>query len=100
MDGKKPLSRIPGSYKNRQEILLQLKLHKSPIIVLDFKGKILVHTLAFSACLHESEVNSDSRAEVAQLVEHSPEKAGVRSSILRLGTTIYLIIGSSFILSD
>jgi hypothetical protein len=25
-------------------------------------------------------------AEVAQLVEHSPEKAGVRSSILRLGT--------------
>ncbi len=26
-------------------------------------------------------------AEVAQLVEHSPEKAGVRSSILRLGTT-------------
>jgi hypothetical protein len=27
------------------------------------------------------------RAEVAQLVEHSPEKAGVDSSILSLGTT-------------
>jgi hypothetical protein len=26
------------------------------------------------------------RAEVAQLVEHSPEKAGVDSSILSLGT--------------
>ena len=28
-----------------------------------------------------------NRAEVAQLVEHSPEKAGVDSSILSLGTT-------------
>lgn len=28
-----------------------------------------------------------SRAEVAQLAEHSPEKAGVDSSILSLGTT-------------
>ena len=28
-----------------------------------------------------------TRAEVAQLVEHSPEKAGVDSSILSLGTT-------------
>ncbi len=27
-----------------------------------------------------------SRAEVAQLAEHSPEKAGVDSSILSLGT--------------
>jgi hypothetical protein len=27
------------------------------------------------------------RAEVAQLAEHSPEKAGVDSSILSLGTT-------------
>jgi hypothetical protein len=27
-----------------------------------------------------------NRAEVAQLVEHSPEKAGVDSSILSLGT--------------
>ncbi len=48
---------------------------------LDFIGKILVHTLAFS--------NANSCcAEVAQLAEHSPEKAGVRSSILRLGTTM------------
>ncbi len=29
-----------------------------------------------------------SRAEVAQLAEHSPEKAGVGSSILPLGTNI------------
>ena len=28
-----------------------------------------------------------ARAEVAQLAEHSPEKAGVDSSILSLGTT-------------
>ena len=32
-------------------------------------------------------VNKQLRAEVAQLVEHSPEKAGVDSSILSLGTT-------------
>ena len=31
------------------------------------------------------------RAEVAQLVEHSPEKAGVDSSILSLGTTFPLL---------
>jgi hypothetical protein len=30
---------------------------------------------------------SDLGAEVAQLAEHSPEKAGVDSSILSLGTT-------------
>ena len=34
------------------------------------------------------------RAEVAQLVEHSPEKAGVDSSILSLGT-IFRILGDS-----
>ena len=33
-----------------------------------------------------------NRAEVAQLVEHSPEKAGVDSSILSLGTTTPLKI--------
>ena len=32
-----------------------------------------------------------NRAEVAQLVEHSPEKAGVDSSILSLGTTFPLL---------
>ena len=32
-------------------------------------------------------LNQQLRAEVAQLVEHSPEKAGVDSSILSLGTT-------------
>ncbi len=37
-------------------------------------------------------------AEVAQLAEHSPEKAGVRSSILRLGTTIFPHGTSSFVL--
>ena len=31
----------------------------------------------------------DARAEVAQLAEHSPEKAGVDSSILSLGTTLW-----------
>jgi hypothetical protein len=31
--------------------------------------------------------SANFRAEVAQLVEHSPEKAGVDSSILSLGTT-------------
>src|SRR5439155_22597852 len=31
---------------------------------------------------------SAPRAEVAQLAEHSPEKAGVDSSILSLGTTV------------
>ena len=30
----------------------------------------------------------NQRAEVAQLVEHSPEKAGVDSSILSLGTIL------------
>ena len=30
-----------------------------------------------------------ARAEVAQLAEHSPEKAGVDSSILSLGTIIH-----------
>ena len=32
-----------------------------------------------------------NRAEVAQLVEHSPEKAGVDSSILSLGTIFPLL---------
>ncbi len=32
-----------------------------------------------------------NRAEVAQLVEHSPEKAGVDSSILSLGTIFLLL---------
>ncbi len=32
-----------------------------------------------------------ARAEVAQLVEHSPEKAGVDSSILSLGTTPHFV---------
>jgi hypothetical protein len=32
-------------------------------------------------------------AEVAQLVEHSPEKAGVDSSILSLGTTFRELYG-------
>ena len=45
---------------------------------LDFSLTIL------SQCLALLTVN---RAEVAQLVEHSPEKAGVDSSILSLGTT-------------
>ena len=49
-------------------------------------GKILVHTQAFSAQSLMSDIALDCRAEVAQLAEHSPEKAGVRSSILRLGT--------------
>ena len=31
------------------------------------------------------------RAEVAQLAEHSPEKAGVDSSILSLGTTYHYL---------
>jgi hypothetical protein len=35
-------------------------------------------------------LNQQLRAEVAQLVEHSPEKAGVDSSILSLGTTFRL----------
>ena len=34
-------------------------------------------------------LNQQLRAEVAQLVEHSPEKAGVDSSILSLGTTSF-----------
>lgn len=35
------------------------------------------------------------RAEVAQLAEHSPEKAGVDSSILSLGTTLRILADSS-----
>ncbi len=35
-------------------------------------------------------------AEVAQLVEHSPEKAGVDSSILSLGT----IFTPNFVIAD
>jgi hypothetical protein len=31
-----------------------------------------------------------NHAEVAQLVEHSPEKAGVDSSILSLGTILHI----------
>ncbi len=34
-----------------------------------------------------------SRAEVAQLAEHSPEKAGVDSSILSLGTIFRRLTG-------
>ena len=45
---------------------------------LDFSRTILYQCLALLAL---------NRAEVAQLVEHSPEKAGVDSSILSLGTT-------------
>ena len=44
---------------------------------LDFYRMILYQCLALLAA---------NRAEVAQLVEHSPEKAGVDSSILSLGT--------------
>ena len=36
---------------------------------------------------------SNRRAEVAQLVEHRPEEAGVVSSILTLGTTFAARIG-------
>ena len=46
---------------------------------IDFYRMILYQCLALLAA---------NRAEVAQLVEHSPEKAGVDSSILSLGTTI------------
>ena len=48
---------------------------------LDFSLTILSQCLALLAM---------NRAEVAQLVEHSPEKAGVDSSILSLGTTFSL----------
>ena len=44
--------------------------------------KRLRHNVATLVCLSRK-----NRAEVAQLVEHSPEKAGVDSSILSLGTT-------------
>ena len=44
---------------------------------LDFSRTILYQCLAHLTVNH---------AEVAQLVEHSPEKAGVDSSILSLGT--------------
>ena len=51
--------------------------------LLDFDQVILLHHLSFpSAQAQETSRN----AEVAQLVEHSPEKAGVDSSILSLGT--------------
>src|SRR5206468_1051130 len=60
------------------------------------RGLCLVeHTLASQrplrtrpVCLTRSEpaCYRDARAEVAQLAEHSPEKAGVDSSILSLGT--------------
>ncbi len=56
--------------------------------MLDFIGKILVHTLAFSSKSSNEILLERSCAEVAQLVEHSPEKAGVHSSILCLGTII------------
>ena len=46
---------------------------------LDFYRMILYQCLALLAA---------NRAEVAQLVEHSPEKAGVDSSILSLGTNL------------
>ena len=49
---------------------------------LDFSLTILEQCLALLAINH---------AEVAQLVEHSPEKAGVDSSILSLGTTSRMI---------
>ena len=39
------------------------------------------------SCNSASLILALNRAEVAQLVEHSPEKAGVDSSILSLGTT-------------
>ena len=67
--------------------LKPVKLGKNTILLLDFIGKILVHTLAFLAQLY-SQIFRIWCAEVAQLAEHSPEKAGVRSSILRLGTTL------------
>ena len=38
-------------------------------------------------------------AEVAQLVEHSPEKAGVDSSILSLGTTFRILRDSDSLAS-
>ena len=38
-------------------------------------------------------LRSNRRAEVAQLVEHRPEEAGVVSSILTLGTTFAARIG-------
>ena len=60
----------------------------SPILSLDFIGKILVHTLAFSIQSSSEILLERKCAEVAQLVEHSPEKAGVHSSILCLGTII------------
>jgi hypothetical protein len=41
------------------------------------------------------EIAVSSRAEVAQLAEHSPEKAGVDSSILSLGTTFRRLVGRS-----
>ncbi len=37
-----------------------------------------------------------ARAEVAQLVEHSPEKAGVDSSILSLGTIPHFVWSAAF----
>ena len=38
-----------------------------------------------------AEKSTPFRAEVAQLAEHSPEKAGVDSSILSLGTTFRIL---------
>jgi hypothetical protein len=38
-----------------------------------------------------AERSTPLRAEVAQLAEHSPEKAGVDSSILSLGTTFRIL---------
>ncbi len=48
--------------------------------------KRLRHNVATLVCLSRK-----NRAEVAQLVEHSPEKAGVDSSILSLGTIPHMI---------
>jgi hypothetical protein len=39
----------------------------------------------------QRERSTPFRAEVAQLAEHSPEKAGVDSSILSLGTTFRIL---------
>lgn len=43
--------------------------------------------LLVTLTLRKSPCYGVARAEVAQLAEHSPEKAGVDSSILSLGTT-------------
>ncbi len=46
-----------------------------------------------------AERSNPFRAEVAQLAEHSPEKAGVDSSILSLGTTFRILRDSDSLAS-